>query len=421
MPNYTWLKAKITILIIYIILSIIFEQFYRKPLFKKSIELESKLYLSTTENQIKIFKLISKLGTQGTLIPLLITILILFPLNISYTFASVIVLSSYYDNILKLSYGSPRPFWINPSIKRSCDGGFGNPSGHSFSSFAIYLSLWDIITNLNYFNRKKYLKIALLIFFILFSLSIAFSRIFLSVHSINQIIYGSILGIGMYFYFFHIIELHKFSGKKFNKYIIGSFENKIHTIKFCIYFIILFALYLLRKNNWEEFDEIIKKECSHLPLYRKFNNDGFFIGLVLFLLIGAHYGLYYLFITSQIYRPFKEEQINKWSLFENWKNLILKILIFIPHSIPMIIYILIPNNTPLYILFPFKVIIPYTLSGFCFFGVYIIMCIKLKVAYQNIYINYRIGSETYNNQHSSNDIEVEVKIEDSSLNKNEKI
>ena len=87
----------------------------------------------------------------------------------------------------------------------------------------------------------------------------------------------------------------------------------------------------------------------------------------------------------------------------------------------MIIYILIPNNTPLYILFPFKVIIPYTLSGFCFFGVYIIMCIKLKVAYQNIYINYRIGSETYNNQHSSNDIEVEVKIEDSSMNKNEKI
>ena len=419
MPNYSWLKAKITILIIYIILSIIFEQFYRKPLFTKSIELETKLYSSTSINQIKIFKLLSKFGTQTGLIPLLITILILFPINISYTFASVIVLSSYYDNILKLSYGSPRPFWINPSIKRSCDGGFGNPSGHSFSSFAIYLSLWDIITNLNYFNRKKYLKIALLIFFILFSLSIAFSRIFLSVHSINQIIYGSILGIGMYFYFFHIIELHKFSGKKFNKYIIGSFENKIHTIKFCIYFIILFALYLLRKNNWEEFDEIIKKECPHLPLYRKFNNDGFFIGLVIFLLIGAHYGLYYLFIQSQIHRPFKEEQINKWSMYQNLKNLILKILIFIPHSTPMIIYLLIPKNAPLYIIFPLKVILPYILSGFCFFGVYINMCIQLKLAYQNIYINYRIGSEA-DNQHSANDIEVEVKIEDSSITKNPK-
>ena len=419
MPNYSWLKAQITILIIYIILSIIFEQFYRKPLFTKSIELETKLYSSTSINQIKIFKLLSKFGTQTGLIPLLITILILFPINISYTFASVIVLSSYYDNILKLSYGSPRPFWINPSIKRSCDGGFGNPSGHSFSSFAIYLSLWDIITNLNYFNRKKYLKIALLIFFILFSLSIAFSRIFLSVHSINQIIYGSILGIGMYFYFFHIIELHKFSGKKFNKYIIGSFENKIHTIKFCIYFIILFALYLLRKNNWEEFDEIIKKECPHLPLYRKFNNDGFFIGLVIFLLIGAHYGLYYLFIQSQIHRPFKEEQINKWSMYENLKNLILKILIFIPHSTPMIIYLLIPKNAPLYIIFPLKVILPYILSGFCFFGVYINMCIQLKLAYQNIYINYRIGSEA-DNQHSANDITVEVKIEDSSITKNPK-
>jgi hypothetical protein len=85
----------------------------------------------------------------------------------------------------------------------------------------------------------------------------------------------------------------------------------------------------------------------------------------------------------------------------------------------MIIYLLIPKNAPLYIIFPLKVILPYILSGFCFFGVYINMCIQLKLAYQNIYINYRIGSEA-DNQHSANDITVEVKIEDSSITKNPK-
>ena len=72
----SWFKAKITIFIIYITSSIIFEQIYRKPLFKKSLEIESNLYSSTSDFTIKIFKFISKCGTQGGIIPLLIIVLI---------------------------------------------------------------------------------------------------------------------------------------------------------------------------------------------------------------------------------------------------------------------------------------------------------------------------------------------------------
>ena len=412
MSTSSWYKIKLIIFIIYILLSLIFEQYYRKPLFQISLNFQKKINPKFTESSIKIFKLLSKFGTQNALIPLLIIILILFPLNISYTFCSIIILSSYYDNILKILYGSPRPFWIYPSIKKTCDGGYGNPSGHSFSSFSVYLSLWNIITDLSYFNMRSYLKIFLLFVFILFSFLICLSRIFLSIHSFNQILFGIILGIGIYFYYFHIFELHKFSGKEFFQYINGTYENIIHTLKFIIYIIILLFLYLFKENNWKEYYNIINKECSHLYEYRKFNNDGFFIGSVLFLLIGAHYGLYFLFTKSQIQRPFKEEQINKWSQYQNKKNLILKILLFFPHSIPMIIYLLIPNNSPLYILFPIKVIIPYIITGFCFFGIYINNCIKLKLANQNIYYNYRIGSEI-DNKITIENIEVEVKIKDS--------
>ena len=412
MSTSSWYKIKLIIFIIYILLSLIFEQYYRKPLFQISLNFQKKINPKFTESSIKIFKLLSKFGTQNALIPLLIIILILFPLNISYTFCSIIILSSYYDNILKILYGSPRPFWIYPSIKKTCDGGYGNPSGHSFSSFSVYLSLWNIITDLSYFNMRSYLKIFLLFVFILFSFLICLSRIFLSIHSFNQILFGIILGIGIYFYYFHIFELHKFSGKEFFQYINGTYENIIHTLKFIIYIIILLFLYLFKENNWKEYSNIINKECSHLYEYRKFNNDGFFIGSVLFLLIGAHYGLYFLFTKSQIQRPFKEEQINKWSQYQNKKNLILKILLFFPHSIPMIIYLLIPNNAPLYIIFPIKVIIPYIITGFCFFGIYINNCIKLKLANQNIYYNYRIGSEI-DNKITIENIEVEVKIKDS--------
>ena len=305
MSTSSWYKIKLIIFIIYILLSLIFEQYYRKPLFQISLNFQKKINPKFTESSIKIFKLLSKFGTQNALIPLLIIILILFPLNISYTFCSIIILSSYYDNILKILYGSPRPFWIYPSIKKTCDGGYGNPSGHSFSSFSVYLSLWNIITDLSYFNMRSYLKIFLLFVFILFSFLICLSRIFLSIHSFNQILFGIILGIGIYFYYFHIFELHKFSGKEFFQYINGTYENIIHTLKFIIYFIILLFLYLFKENNWKEYYNIINKECSHLYEYRKFNNDGFFIGSVLFLLIGAHYGLYFLFTKSQIQRPFK--------------------------------------------------------------------------------------------------------------------
>ena len=410
--NSSWFKAKIIIFITYIISAIIFEQIYRKPLFEKSLEIESNLYSTTPEFFIKTFKFISKFGTQGALIPLLIIVLILFPINISYTFASVIVLASYYDNILKILYGSPRPFWINPKIKRTCDGGYGNPSGHSFSSFSIYLSLWNIIIDLPYFNKKFIMKIILLIFTILFSFLISLSRIFLSIHSLNQILYGGVLGVGMYFYFFHIICLNSYSGKQFYQYITGKLENRIHSVKFLIYFLILLSLYLFRNNNWKQYEYIIAEECSHLPLYRKFNHDGFFIGCVLFLLIGAHYGLYFFLSKSKRIRPFKEEQINKWTSNYKIKNVIYRTLIFFPHAIPMILFLLIPNDTSLIILFPVKVIIPYLLTGYCFFGIYIDICIKLKLAYENIYIIYRIGSEANYNANSE-EISVEVKIRDS--------
>lgn len=384
-------KIKLIIFISYILLVMISELFYRHYLFNKSVEIETNLDKNSSKTTIKIFKILTQCGTKNIFIPILIIIHILYPLNISYTFLSVLILSNYYVNILKLLYGSPRPFWIKPSIKKACDGGYGNPSGHSISSFSFYLSFWNLIIENKYFKNNNYLKIISFIFAIILSFLVALSRIYLSIHSINQVIYGSFLGVAIYFYHFQILQIHKFTGKKFFQYITGKIENEIHLIKFIIYNLIIFLLCFLRKNNWRQYSNILKKECPHLPSYRRFNNDGLYVGSILFLLIGAHYGLYFFFKKNVIKKPFKEEEINNWSKKNDLKTFFMKILIFIPHLLPMIIFIAIPKNISLLLIFPFKVIIPYSITGYLIYNVFIYNCIKYKLGNEEIYL--KIGAE----------------------------
>ena len=405
-------KLILIIFIIYIIAVVISEQFYREYLFKKSIKIETDIYNKSSKKLITFFKIITEFGTVLFLIPLLIIIHITLPINISYTFLSVLILSAYYDNILKIIYSSPRPFWIKTSIKNECDGGFGNPSGHSFSSFSVFLSLWNIlIENIKSF-QNQFCRIFLFFIFFSFAFLIALSRIFLCVHSINQILYGGLLGFGLYFYFFHIIKLHKYSGKKFFKYISDSKYIKIHSVKYFIYVIILLLVYFFRKSNWKEYDNLLTEKCPNIPLYRKFNNDGFFIGLSLFLLIGAHYGLYFFIIKIQVDKPFKNEEINNWSLENNLKFIFYKLLIAIIHCLPMIFYLVIPDDFSLAIIYPIKTILPFLLTGILLNGTYFYFCIKYKIAYKQIYVNYRIGTEAENNN-SMSSIAIEVKIRDS--------
>ena len=400
-------KFKLFIFFIYIIIIVLTEKLYHEYLFNKSIEIEKKIYENSSKQTIKFYKIITHFGSKNIIIPIFILIIIFFPINISYTFLSIIILSTYYTNILKLLYGSPRPFWINPSIKKLCDCGFGNPSGHSFAAFSFYLSLWNLIIEIPFFSKKKYFKIIFFIFFIILSFFISISRIYLSMHSFNQIIYGALLGIGLYFYFFHIIQLHKYSGKKFFKYIIGSFESKIHLIKYILYILILFLLYRFKKNNWKKYNYILNNICPQFPDYRKFNKDGLYVGLIIFLLIGAHYGLFFFIYIIQKQKQFNYEEINNWNKGNNIKLLFYKFLIFIPHILPIIIYFIIPNNLSIIIIYSIKVIFSFFITGILAFGLYFYICIQFRIAYKNIYLFNNFNEEEINN----NSIQIKVKKE----------
>ena len=290
---------KFLILIFYLIISFILEKLYNHYLFNKSLEIEEYLFKTTSNKIITFFKFITHFGSQNFIVPLIIILFFTFPLHLSYLFISIIIYVCYFNGILKIFYSNPRPFWIKNEIMRKCEGSYGNPSGHSFMSFAVYLSLWKVFTNYDYFNKNnigKIFKFFSLFFTIVFCFFILLSRIYLSVHSINQIIYGSSFGLALFFYFFYVLKFHEMNGKNFFlKYIQGKNNIIFHTIKYLVFLIILFLVYNFKNDNEikNTYKEMLLNICPKLKEYKNFKNDGIYNGLTLFFIMGAHYGLYF--------------------------------------------------------------------------------------------------------------------------------
>ena len=105
--------------------------------------------------------------------------------------------------------------------------GYGNPSGHALSSSCLYLSFWymlsDLISGLiknnkKLFNIVKYtiLTVSLGIVYLIMT-----SRIYLGVHSINQIIFGFFIGVGIFLLFLPLFKSYcntstEFLNKQYN-------------------------------------------------------------------------------------------------------------------------------------------------------------------------------------------------------------
>jgi hypothetical protein len=95
---------------------------------------------------------------------------------------------------------------VQPKIGAfSCSTGFGNPSGHSFASGMIFLIFLDMfhgsplrknregLPNTWFIPNILYYMVLLMAFF--WATTIPFSRYVLGVHSLNQILYGSLIGV----------------------------------------------------------------------------------------------------------------------------------------------------------------------------------------------------------------------------------
>jgi membrane-associated phospholipid phosphatase len=97
----------------------------------------------------------------------------------------------YFMVLLKQAFQESRPFWFNPSIdilEWFCPTDFGNPSGHSFITFAMYEPLLSDFLGTG--KKKVYLFVWAAI-----AVLVVISRMYLGAHSLDQVVFGSLIGL----------------------------------------------------------------------------------------------------------------------------------------------------------------------------------------------------------------------------------
>lgn len=263
-------KMKLAILTLVTIIIIATEIFYREPLFNASVKFEENIHKTYDKNAF-IFKLAKLLSDLPALSIVLGLIIIYNFCNILKSFVFLICLYSTFlvVGILKMVYQNPRPVWKSDKILNlTTEGGFGNPSGHSFTSMLMFICLYEILVNQNtYFKSKSYVnnvfqgkiiresevdieeisqnrkiaKYSLLALTIILVILVGFSRIVLGVHSFNQVIYGFSLALLTYYLIFQIVFVDLNDYKLFLKMI----ENVSFAFSSIVYGVIIMVITLV--------------------------------------------------------------------------------------------------------------------------------------------------------------------------------
>lgn len=383
-----WQKINFVILIVYLALIIGIEQAFRQPMFTDSLEFQRKWQINNP-NIKNFMNFISELGTGPILIPMLAIIFLFFPINKAYSYLTIMIYGYFLDNILKVWYGNPRPFWINSDLFLACNGGFGNPSGHSFSSVSAYLAFWHILTDFEFFKKRIIgiiLRVFLLILSIIIVILILLSRLYLGAHSTNQILYGGLWGLALYFCVFFVFMWSSKNSDEFSLIFLNKTTTVIYSIIFALFLLASIVSYLFIDNQEGLYSPTLDKLCPDHSTYRKFNPDGLFGMLSLFGIIGGHFGLVVLFQFTAKNHPNKNHQIINWSSNLNLKTHFLRILVCILFGLPLLLIFLISGKSSLVVIFIFKVSVPYLLALFGLFGPAIYLSIKFKLANPEIYL-----------------------------------
>ena len=378
-------KIKITISIIYYILVIGIEFSYRDKLFEKSLKIEENIQENYDKNSlfVKFWKLISEFGTAKITMFTWFIIFITYPINYSFQYLQSIIYTNYITNLFKMFYRNHRPYWHSDKIIFSCNSGYGNPSGHSMTSTCVYLSLSHILTDFNVFKKKYFfLKIIIFSLFSILIIMIISSRIILGAHSLNQVIYGFLLGFGNYFVIFFLLKFHKYSPLEFLNFFLSKSNNiLLFAFHFILLIICIITYFSIKDNNVGEINEKIFNgiRCKIKKEYSKYKNDGLYQSLSITSLLGAHLGILILiFLTKKKYINVNENLI-KWNkvAFKHW---LFRLPILLISGIGIILYFIISGKANLVIIFIFKSAIPFFLSplGLYSLGIYYSMYLNLS-------------------------------------------
>ncbi|MCQ2817123.1 MAG: phosphatase PAP2 family protein [archaeon] len=385
--------TKLVSFFIFFALVIIIELFYRERLFEYSLTFEKEWQNKMgIENSFTLyfFNFITNFGTALGFMIILCIFFIFFKLPIAFNYLFGFSIVAFITNYFKGIYKSDRPYWRDPSMKTHCDGGYGNPSGHSSSSAFMYLALWNVLCEIEIIKGSIILKIVLLLVCVGFAITIILSRLFLAMHGVNQVIYGSTIGLSFYFLFYHVINCNNLRLIKYSE----IFTDIKYIIGISAFFLLLIILMLINYYATDYSEETYKhliEVCDYLKPFRRLKEDWLF-GCVNFVMaIGAYYGQIFFWKVINNKYPGKEESIKDWNkglfriLFQSLRNILTFIGIIGISLLTFIFYVIIPDSAPFGLIYAIKVGLSFSLPIFLIFGPALYFIIKLNLANEEIY------------------------------------
>lgn len=400
--------------LVYTVIIFATEPFYRKYLFDISIPFIEALQGEdpAKNNLLSIPKYISNLGNTVAFMAIIMIVYNFGNIYKTYVLLSTIFLSTMNIAILKMIYVSPRPYWVSDKIiSLDCEAGWGNPSGHSMASTAFYLTLWHIMTDCHQLRDRKSFKAWSFILTILFILSIMVSRNYAGAHSLNQILFGALIGYGIYFFLFYVLCIKVNDSKQLANLL--QFRNLIYVV--INFFIFLFAFFVFYFNNNEDvlkwtgnIREVLKTHsCEKVPDNKTLQNEGFITFAVFLTNFGAFMGMkfeYYFTFNENLHnwrqynfeideRPDDESlmtkiSINKetqWNHTNSFFSVLRIIFILILGGIVMMPYYFVDWNSNIAIVFIFKVFLPINMATFSMFFLFKIILKKLRLTNLTLY------------------------------------
>ena len=122
-----------------------------------------------------------------------------------------------------------RPYWVSDEVKALMwNGSYANPSGHSLYFFASIPSMFYLFfyaktrgkyaIGWNEYRDTKCFKVfyvTIIVLWVAFGAPSIFSRLYLGSHTIDQLIYGTLIGLTCFFYWTYVLRepLHQYSYK----------------------------------------------------------------------------------------------------------------------------------------------------------------------------------------------------------------
>lgn len=147
---------------------------------------------------------------------------------------ALLLFSGVINEICKVGFALPRPYWLDASLQRGTEMSFGFPSGHAQNAFLMWLFL-----ALGSRKRALWVPLALVL-----ALLISFSRLYLGVHFPADVIGGAFIGLV-------ILALAKLGGPAWLRFWrqLSTFQKVFFAVTMTVFLFGIYSMALFRGTS----------------------------------------------------------------------------------------------------------------------------------------------------------------------------